>query len=219
MVDIVGVVIIGEEAAAAVKALHQHALAVQVGKAQGAVHLVTALGFGPALHRGEQGVGHLFIVDEIHLGEAHAVGVPLLVGLVAEDGADAAHHLAVAHGQPAAGFAILEGGVLFFVPVAHIIVEGGGDELGDILIENIGKIHELAQLTLRGDFNDRDHRGIPPCKHKFSVAQNPAKSNRKRVETRRGICYTYDLEYDHICRRESYGAFLVQYQGDGRGGI
>ena len=43
VIDVVGMVIIGEEAAAAVKALHQHALTIQVGEAQRAVHLVAAL--------------------------------------------------------------------------------------------------------------------------------------------------------------------------------
>ena len=127
-------VIIGEEAAAAVEALHQHALPVKVGKAQRAVYLVAALFLGPALHRGEQGVGHLFVVDEVHLREAHAVGVPLLVGLVAENGADAAHHLPIAHGHPAAGLAVFKGGVFLFVPVAHVVVKGGGDELWHVFI-------------------------------------------------------------------------------------
>ena len=134
VIDVVGMVIIGEEAAAAVKALHQHALTIQVGEAQRAVHLVAALFPGPALHRGEQGVGHLLVVDEIHLGKAHAVGAPLLVGLMAEDGADAAHHLAVTHGHPAASLAVFKGGVLLFIPIAHIVIKGGGDKLGHIFI-------------------------------------------------------------------------------------
>ena len=134
VIDVVGMVIVGEEAAPPVKALHQHALPVQVGEAQGAVYLVAALLLGPALHRGEQGVGHLLVVNEVHLGEAHAVGVPLLVGPVAENGADAAHHLAAAHGQPAAGLAVFKGGVFLLVPVAHVVVKGGGHELGHVFI-------------------------------------------------------------------------------------
>ena len=134
VIDVIGVVIIGEEAAAAVEALHQHALPIQIGKAQRAMDLIAALFPGPALHRGKQGVGHLLVINKIHLREPHPVGVPFLIGLVAEDGADAAHHLAVAHGQPAAGLAVFKGRVFLFVPVAHIVVKSGGHKLGHVFI-------------------------------------------------------------------------------------
>ena len=95
VVNIVGVVIIGKEAAGAVKALHQHPLPVHVGEAQRAVDLRAAQLTGPVLHRLEQGGGYLPVVDEVHLRETQAVGTPLVVGFTAEDGTDAAHQRAV----------------------------------------------------------------------------------------------------------------------------
>ena len=157
VIDIVGVVIIGEKAAAAVKTLYQHTLPVKVGKAQRSVDLIAAHFLCPALHRVEQGVGHLLIVDKIHLCEAHAVGVPFFVGLAAEDRADAPHHFAVAHGQPAAGLAVFKRGILFAVPVAHVVVKGSGNELGYVFIQNIRVFHKLAQLRPCSHFNNRNH--------------------------------------------------------------
>ena len=134
MILVIGVVIVSKETASAVEALHQQALPVQVREAQGAVDLGAAQLPGPVLHRGKQRPGHLVVVDEVHLGKAQAVGVPLLVGLAAEDGADAAHDLSVPHGQPAPGLAIFEGGVLFLVPVLQVVVIGARDVLGHVLV-------------------------------------------------------------------------------------
>ena len=38
-----------------------------------------------SLHRVEQSLGHLVVVDKVHLGKPQAVGVPLFVGLAAQD--------------------------------------------------------------------------------------------------------------------------------------
>ena len=134
MVYVIGVVIIGKKTAAAVKALHQHTLPVHVGKAQRAVDGGTAQLSGPVLHHAKQGGGHLRIVDEVHLGEAEAVRPPLVVGLAGVDRTDAAHDLAVPLRQPAAGVAVVKGRVLAPVPVGQVVVIGGGDELGHVLI-------------------------------------------------------------------------------------
>ena len=135
VVNIVGVVIIGKEAAGAVKALHQHPLPVHVGEAQRAVDLRAAQLTGPVLHRLEQGGGYLPVVDEVHLRETQAVGTPLVVGLTAEDGTDAAHQRAVIPaGQPATGLAVAEGGVFLTVPVCQIVAVCTGDVLGNVSI-------------------------------------------------------------------------------------
>ena len=134
MLHIIGVVVICKEAAAAVKALHQHALPVHVREAQRTVYGGAAQLPGPVLHCFKQGGGDLYVVNEIHLGEAQAVGAPLFIGFMAEYGADAADDLRAAHGQPAAGIAVGKGGVFLPVPILHIIAVGGGDELGHIFI-------------------------------------------------------------------------------------
>ena len=134
MILIIGVIIIGKEAAAAVKTLHQHALPVHIREAQGTVNLGAAQLPGPVLHRVEQSLGHLVVVDKVHLGKPQAVGVPLFVGLAAQDRADAAHDLPIPHSQPAPGLAIFKGGVLFPVPVLQVVVIGAGDVLGHILV-------------------------------------------------------------------------------------
>ena len=134
VVDVVGIVVVCEKAAAAVKALHQHTLAVHVGEAEGTVNGGAVQLLRPGLHRAEQGGGHLRVVNEIHLGKAQAVGTPLVVGLAGVDGTDAAHDLPIPHSQPAPGLAIFKGGVLFPVPVLQVVVIGAGDVLGHILV-------------------------------------------------------------------------------------
>ena len=134
VVYVIRVVVIGKKAAAAVKALHQHTLPVHVGKAQRAVDGGAAQLSGPVLHHAKQGGGYLRVVDKIHLGEAETVRSPLVVGLTGVDRADAAHDLTVSFRQPAAGVAVIKGRVLAPVPVGQVIVIGGGDELGNVLI-------------------------------------------------------------------------------------
>ena len=134
MRQIVGMVVVGEEAALTVKALHQHTLPVQIGKAQRSVHLVAAQLLCPGFHGGKQRVGHLRVVNKIHLRKAQTAGSPLLVGFSAQNGADTAHDLLAAHGQPAASVAVGKGGIFLSVPVAHIVVISGRYKLGHILI-------------------------------------------------------------------------------------
>ena len=134
MLHIVGVIIICKEAAAAVKTLHKHALPIHVREAQRAVDGGAAQLTRPVLHHAEQGGRHLPVVDKVHLREAQTVGAPLLVGLAAENGADAPHDLLPPHGQPAASLAVGKGGILAFVPVLQIVAIGGGDELGHVFV-------------------------------------------------------------------------------------
>ena len=157
VVDVVGIVVVCEKAAAAVKALHQHTLAVHVGEAEGTVNGGAVQLLRPDLHRAEQGGGDLRVVNEIHLGKAQAVGTPLVVGLAGVDGTDAAHDLPVAHGQPAAGVAVFKGGVLAAVPIGEIVAIGGGDELRHVFIQFIWVVHEPAQLGFVSYFYNGDH--------------------------------------------------------------
>ena len=134
VLHIVGVIIVGEEAAPAVKALHQHSLPVHVREAQGAVYGGAAQLPGPVFHGFKEGPGDLRVVDEVHLGEAQTVGAPLVVRLAAQNGADAPHDFTLPQGQPAAGLAVGKGGVFLSVPVVQVVAVGGGNELRYILI-------------------------------------------------------------------------------------
>ena len=165
VVDVIGVVIVCKEAAAAVEALHQHALPIHVGKAQRPVDGGAAQLPRPVLHHAEQGGRHLPVVDKVHLREAQAVGAPFVVGLAGIDSADAPHDIAVPLRQPAPGVAILEGRVLAAIPVGQIVVVGGGDKLGHALIQPVGVVHKFPQLRLCRYFHDRNHREPPVPTH------------------------------------------------------
>ena len=112
----------------------RYGIPVHVREAQRTVYGGAAQLPGPVLHCFKQGGGDLYVVNEIHLGEAQAVGAPFFIGFMAEYGADAADDLRAAHGQPAAGIAVGKGGVFLPVPILYIIAVGGGDELGHIFI-------------------------------------------------------------------------------------
>ena len=157
VVDVVGVIIVCKEAAAAVEALHQHALTVHVGEAQRPMHRGAAQLPRPVLHGGEQRSGYLGIVDKVHLGEPHPVGAPLFIGLAAADGADAPHDLPVPFRQPAPRVAVGERRIFLTVPVGQVIAIRGGHELRYAAVQLIGIIHEPAQLRLRGHFYNRNH--------------------------------------------------------------
>ena len=149
-------VVIGEKQAPAVKALDEHALAVHVREAERAVHLIAPLLACPALDRAEQRRRDLGIVHEVHLAEAHAVRAELVIGLVAEDRADAADDLPVAPGQPAACLAVVERGVLARRPVGEVIPVERGNIVRVIGIEPVGILHKLAQLVLGRDLGHDD---------------------------------------------------------------
>ena len=156
VLEIIRRVVVGEKQASAVKALDEHTLAVHVREAERAVHLVAALFARPALDRAEQRRRNLGIIHEVHLAEAHAVRAELVIGLVAEDRADAADDLSVAPGQPAARLAIIKRGVFARRPVREVIAVERGNVVRIIGIEPIGILHKLAQLVLGRDLGHDD---------------------------------------------------------------
>ena len=111
---------------------------------------------GRLLDRAEQRRRDLGIVHEVHLAEAHAVRAELVIGLVAEDRADAADDLSVAPGQPAARLAIIKRGVFARRPVREVIAVERGNVVWIIGIEPIGILHKLAQLVLGRDLGHDD---------------------------------------------------------------
>ena len=156
VLEIIRRVVVGEKQAPAVKALDEHALTVHVREAERAVHLVAPFLARPALDHAEQRRRDLGIVHEVYLAEAHAVRAELVVGLVAEDCADAADDLPVAPGQPAARLAVIERGVLARRPVREIIAVERGNIVRVIGIEPVGILHKLAQLVLGRDLGHDD---------------------------------------------------------------
>ena len=150
-------IVVGEKAAASVKAIDQHALAVHVREAQRPVYGGAADLTRPVFDRGEERARHLRIVNKIHLRKAQSVGAPFFVGLAAENGADAPDDLAVAIGQPAARVAVGKGRVLAAVPILQIVAVRRGDKLLDVAVELIGVINKAAQLLFRFNFDDRNH--------------------------------------------------------------
>ena len=156
MILVVGMIVIGDEHAALIKALYQHALAIQIAKTQGTMYLIAALGAGPIFHGGKERCGDLTVVNEIDLRKTHALGVPGFIGAMAEDRADAADDLAVSPGEKTLGLAVGESRVLFRIPVVQIVSVEGRDELRNVLIQDIGIIDKTAQVGRGGHFTDFD---------------------------------------------------------------
>ena len=160
MLGIVRRVVVRKKQAAAVKAVDEHALAVTVREAERAVHLIAALLTRPALDRAEERRRNLGIVHEVHLAEAHAVRAELVIGLVAEDRADAADDLPIAPGKPAARLAIVKCGVLARGPVIEVVTVKRGDIVRVVGIESVGILHKLAQLVFGRDLGHDDRTAL-----------------------------------------------------------
>ena len=161
MIYVVGMVVVGDEHALLVKALHQHALAIEVGKAERAVNFVAAHFARPGFHGLKQRGRDLNIVYEVYLRKAHAPLVPLFIGTPAENRADTADDLTIAQRQIALCIAILKGRILFPIPIRHVLALKRRHELRHVPIELIRVRDEPSQIRLGLDFANLNHGRIP----------------------------------------------------------
>ena len=164
MIEIVGVVVVHEELAEPVEALHQHALPVHVGEALGAVDGHAAQLPGVVGEGRVEGVRDLGVVDEVEEGEAEVVHVVLLVGPFIQDAGHPAHDLPVPKGEEAPGLAVLEGRVLVGHQVVDLIPHHVGHVVGIVFIELGGKEDEVPDLAPGFRYLDVDH-GSPQLSH------------------------------------------------------
>lgn len=152
-------VIICDKQAPAVEALYEHALAVEIGKAERAVHLRAALFARPAFHGGEQRGGHVRVVDEINLRKAHPMRAEFFVGLVTENRADPSDDFPVPVGEKRLGLAVGKGGIFPRRPVGEVVAVKRGNEIGVAPVKLVGIVHEPAKLRFRHDLFNGDGAG------------------------------------------------------------
>ena len=112
-----------------------------------ALHALLSAPGGDGLH---QRIRDLRIVDKIHAGDADGAHAPNLVGLMADDAADAADDFAIPLGQEKAHFAVFEGRVLLWVQVCQLVGKQRGDILRGIPVELVLKADKpLAVFAAR----------------------------------------------------------------------
>ena len=128
-------------------ALHQHALGIEVGEAQGTLDVGHATLASPLLYCTEQCLRHFGVVDEVYPAEADLLLLPGLVGTVVDDGRYAPHYLAIAQGEEVVGLAKLEGGILLPVERAQHVVVEVGHGVGVALVELVIEANELFQFA------------------------------------------------------------------------
>ena len=144
---VVGIVIDGGHRSELLETLGEHSLGVEVGEAQRADHLFHSVLPTVVFDGFQQGAAHLHIVDEIDPSEAHTLPLPLLVGLMVDDGSHAAHHLSVLVGQEVFGLTEVEGGVLLSVQRRHVVAEKRRHIVRIAFIKVVMKLHEPFQVV------------------------------------------------------------------------
>jgi hypothetical protein len=124
--------------------LHQEAFAVHVGEAEGTLDLRGALGAAPRDDRVDERLRHVEVLDEVDPSEADGLLLPFLVGLVVDDGGDAADDFPVPPGQIQFPLAEREGRILVGQGLEFVTFEGG-DPLGAVLEQFEREADELLE--------------------------------------------------------------------------
>ena len=156
MFRIVGMIVRREEGAGVFEAADEHAFLLQVGVAQGAMDGVHAPLAGPVLGRLEQRPGDLQVVDDVVAGETAAALVVLGVGVLLDDGLDAAGYDPVFVGVETRAVATAVVHVVFPEDLFFVRVERR-DEVGITCVKVQREIQELFLLLLGGDRSDFNH--------------------------------------------------------------
>ena len=94
ILPVVWIIIYDRKGAFVFKSFDKQALAVHVGKAQGALYLFGALSLAPFYNLINQSFGHFEIFYEIYPPKAHRMLVPLLVGIVVYDSCNTSQNFA-----------------------------------------------------------------------------------------------------------------------------
>ena len=142
---IVVVVIVGVGGGIFAESLDEHAFAVGIGKAHRTNHLVHAPLASPLGNGVEQRLRHLDIVDEIEPSEAHALGLPTLVGLAVDDGSHAPHGLSVAVGHEIVGLAVVERSVLVVAQRKFLVTVEIRHIVRVVTVKIISELDKIAQ--------------------------------------------------------------------------
>ena len=156
IIVIIRMVVDQRHGAQLVVALDEHALGVEIRKAQRAhdrLHPELAAELVDLVH---QGLGHLLVLDEVIPAEAHLLVVPLLVGLAVDDGGHAADQLAVLVGKIQLGIAELLRGALLLVQRIHLVEDEGRDIIRVVTIQFLREIDELLELGTGPDRTNLD---------------------------------------------------------------
>ena len=151
---VVGIVVERGHGAQLVESVGQHALGVHVGEAQRANHLGHALAASVVFHGLHQGFRHFGVVYEVDPSEAHTLALPLLVGVVVDDGGHAAYHLSVFVSDVIFSLAKLERRVLVLVQRVHVVAEQVGGIIFVPLVKVVAELHKGFQVLARGHFLD-----------------------------------------------------------------
>ena len=156
IVVIIRVIVDQRHGAQLVVALDEHALGVEIREAQRAhdrLHLELAAEFVDLVH---QGLGDLLVLDEVVPAEADLLVVPLLVGLVVDDGGHAAGQLAILVGQIELRVAELLCSTFLLVQRVHLVEHEGRDIIRVVTVQFLREIDELLELGTGPDRTNLD---------------------------------------------------------------
>ena len=148
---IVGVVVYAVHGAQLVIPLGEHAFQVHVGESQRPHHLVHSPFFSPVLYGLQQQSRYFCVIDEVNPSESDGLLIPLLVGLVVDDGAYASHYLPVASCQEPFCFTEAESRVLLLVECVQGVLQEVGYGIGVVLVQFVIETHEFLHLLFAGD--------------------------------------------------------------------
>ena len=140
----------------AVEIFHQQAFLVHVRKTERALDLLAA-SLPPENDYGvDEGADDFGVVDEIDPAEADNLLFPARIGLVVDDGRNAADDFAIAYGQVAGALAELQGGVLVAQRIEFVRMKGG-DPVRIVFVEFFRKCDEPTQVASGTDSPDSQH--------------------------------------------------------------
>ena len=148
MFSVVGVVVFEEERGNVVEALYHTAFVVEVRESQGTAdggHAILPAEGDDGLY---EGLGNLFVVNEVHPAETHFLVIPVLVGDFVDDGRHTTHHLAVFVGQELGALGVLGHGVLGRIQGAHLVQIDIGNVIRAVLVQLQGEFYKGFKLSL-----------------------------------------------------------------------
>ena len=145
---IIRMVVYGSHCTQAVIALDEHALAVEIGKAQRTLQLGETTLTRPVLNRREQSINHLGIINKIDPAETRSLYPPLLIGTPVQYRSNATHKLAILVGKEIICLTELKRSIAILAQCCHLIGIKVWNIIRVTLIEFISKTHKTLQLSL-----------------------------------------------------------------------